>query len=215
LVNQVLNKRDIFNGEIQTVVCWKLDRVSRCLRDGINRLADWCDKGVRVVSVTQQLDFSGATGKLIASVLFAVAEMEQETRRERQAAGIAAAKEEGKYKGRKPGTTKAAPRRAIQLRAKGLSDREIATALGVYFGLSWQAGLVFVATWLIIAIITRISSLSALIATLAIPVFFYTQVGAPWMSAATIIMAILIYWRHRSNIRNILNGNEKSIGQKG
>jgi len=91
----------------------------------------------------------------------------------------------------------------------------VATALGVYFGLSWQAGLVFVATWLIIAAITRISSLSALIATLAIPVFFYTQVGAPWMSAATIIMAILIYWRHRSNIRNMLNGTEKRIGQKG
>ena len=124
-------QRDIFNGEIQTVACWKLDRVSRCLRDGINTLADWCDKGVRVVSVTQQLDFSGATGKLIASVLFAVAEMEQETRRERQAAGIAAAKEQGVYTGRKPGTTKAAPRRAVQLRAKGLSDGEIATALGV------------------------------------------------------------------------------------
>ena len=57
--------------------------------------------------------------------------MKQETRRERQAAGIAAAKEEGKYKGRKPGTTKAVPRRAVQLRAKGLSDGEIATALGV------------------------------------------------------------------------------------
>jgi len=91
----------------------------------------------------------------------------------------------------------------------------VATALGVYLGLSWQAGLVFVATWLIIAAITRISSLSALIATLAIPVFFYTQVGAPWMSAATIIMAILIYWRHRSNIRNMLNSTEKRIGQKG
>jgi len=91
----------------------------------------------------------------------------------------------------------------------------VATALGVYFGLSWQAGLVFVASWLIIALITRISSLSALIATLAIPVFFYTQVDAPWMSAATIVMAILIYWRHRSNIRNMLNGKEKRIGQKG
>ena len=91
----------------------------------------------------------------------------------------------------------------------------VATALGVYLGLNWQAGLVFIATWLIVALITRISSLSALIATLAIPVFFYTQVDAPWMSAATIIMAILIYWRHRSNIRNMLNGNEKRIGQKG
>ena len=73
---------DIFDGAIDTVVCFKLDRLSRTLKDGINVLCDWIDKGIRVVSVTQQLDFSGPTGKLIASVLFAVAEMEQETRRE-------------------------------------------------------------------------------------------------------------------------------------
>ena len=69
----------IFNGEVKTVVVYKLDRLSRSLADGIATLTDWLGKGVRVVSVTQQLDFSGATGKLIAAVLFAVAEMEQET----------------------------------------------------------------------------------------------------------------------------------------
>ena len=99
----------IFNGEVKTVVCWKLDRLSRSLRDGINTLCDWCDRGLRVVSVTQQIDFNGTVGKMIASVLFAVAEMEQETRRERQAAGIEAAKERGVYQGRKPGSTKASP----------------------------------------------------------------------------------------------------------
>ncbi len=123
-------QRDIFNGEIHTVVCWKLDRLSRSLRDGINTLTGWLDKGIRLVSTTQQLDFAGATGKLIASVLFAVAEMEQETRRERQAAGIAVAKEEGKYKGRKSGTTKAKPQRARELRNQGLKIGEIAQALG-------------------------------------------------------------------------------------
>lgn len=68
---------------------------------------------------------------MIASVLFAVAEMEQETRRERQAAGIAVARDEGKYKGRKPKTTKAKPARAQELREKGFNDGEIAKALGV------------------------------------------------------------------------------------
>lgn len=121
----------IFSGEVGTVVCWKLDRLSRKLRDGINTLCDWCERGLRVVSVTQQLDFNGATGKLVASVLFAVAEMEQETRRERQAAGIAVAKEAGKYQGRKSGTTKAKPSRARALRDKGLTHDEIATAMGV------------------------------------------------------------------------------------
>ncbi|HMP06143.1 MAG TPA: recombinase family protein, partial [Lacipirellulaceae bacterium] len=66
----------IFAGEVHTVVVYKLDRLSRSLRDGINTLTDWLGQGVRVVSVTQQLDFSGATGQLVAAVLFAVAQME-------------------------------------------------------------------------------------------------------------------------------------------
>lgn len=101
------------------------------LRDGITTLCEWCDRGLRVVSVTQQIDFNGTISKMIASVLFAVAEMEQETRRERQAAGIAVARDEGKYKGRKAGTTKAKPERARELREKGFNDGEIAKALGV------------------------------------------------------------------------------------
>ncbi|HMO84681.1 MAG TPA: recombinase family protein, partial [Lacipirellulaceae bacterium] len=91
----------------------------------------WLGQGVRVVSVTQQLDFSGATGQLVAAVLFAVAQMEQETRRERQAAGIAAAKAAGVYLGRRPGTTKAKPARAQQLRDRGLTIAEIALSMGV------------------------------------------------------------------------------------
>ena len=122
---------DIFNGTVKTVVVWKLDRLSRSLQDGINTLCEWLNRGVRLVSVTQQLDFAGPTGKLIASVLFAVAEMEQETRRERQAAGIGVAKSNGVYKGRTPGSTVANPKRAKRLRSQGLKDSEIARALGV------------------------------------------------------------------------------------
>lgn len=124
-------QRDIFLGEIDTVVVWRLDRLSRSVRDGINVLADWCDAGVRVVSVTQQIDFNGATGKMLAAVLLGVAEMEQETRRERQQAGIEAARERGVYQGRRPGSTKARPERAAELRANGLTDAETARALGV------------------------------------------------------------------------------------
>lgn len=126
-------QRDIFNGLVKTVVVYKLDRLSRSLRDGIDTLCDWLARGVRLVSVTQQLDFSGPAGKMIAAVLFAVAEMEQSTRRERQAAGIAAAKERGAYPGRKKGAVKAGidPARAVQLRSQGLTQEEIANALGV------------------------------------------------------------------------------------
>ncbi len=118
-------------GDVDTVVVWKLDRLSRNLRDGITTLCDWCERGLRVVSVTQQIDFNGAVGRMLAAVLLGVAEMEQEMRRERQAAGIAAAKERGVYTGRKPGSTKAKPARAMELREQGLKVHEIANALNV------------------------------------------------------------------------------------
>ncbi len=121
----------IFSGEVSGVVVWKLDRLSRSIVDGLNVLADWCDRGIRVVSVTQQLDFNGTMGKMLAAIFFGIAEMEQETRRERQRAGIEAARERGVYAGRKAGTTKAQPARAQRLLKQGLNHTEIARSLGV------------------------------------------------------------------------------------
>ncbi len=121
----------IFAGDIKTVVIWKLDRIARSQCEGINVLSKWCESGVRVVSVTQQIDLSGTVGHLVAGVLFAIAEIELQHSRERQAAGIAVAKKNGVYTGRKQGTTKAKPERARALSAKGLKIAEIATALGV------------------------------------------------------------------------------------
>jgi DNA invertase Pin-like site-specific DNA recombinase len=124
-------QRAIFDGEVDTVVVWKLDRISRRQHEGISLLADWCERGIRVVVVTQQIDLSGAVGRMVASVLFGLAEIELEYRRERQAAGIAVAKRRSVYHGRKKGTTKAKPARARQLRDQGLSVSEIAHALAV------------------------------------------------------------------------------------
>jgi DNA invertase Pin-like site-specific DNA recombinase len=124
-------QQDVFNGKVKTVVVYKLDRLSRSLRDGINVLTDWLDAGIRVVSVTQQLDFSGAAGKLIASVLFAVSEMETETRKERQADGIKAAKAKGVYKGRAKGSSTVDSGRVQELKSQGLKVTEIATSLGI------------------------------------------------------------------------------------
>src|SRR2546426_1573735 len=105
-------QQGIFTGTIKTVVVWKLDRISRRQREGVNLLADWCERGDSVVVITQQLDLSGAVGRLVASVLFGLAEIEHEYRLERQAAGIAVAKRKGRYHGRAKGTTKAQPARA-------------------------------------------------------------------------------------------------------
>jgi len=122
---------DIFDGRIESVICWKLDRLSRRLRDGVNLLADWCERGLKVVVVTQRIELNGAVGRMIAAVMLGLAEIELEFRAERQAAGIKAARSRGVFLGRQPGTTKAKPQRAGELRTKGLNDTEIATALGV------------------------------------------------------------------------------------
>jgi len=121
----------IFAGEIKTVIVWKLDRLARSLRDAMKFLSDWLAKEVRVISTTQQIDMSGVIGQAIAMVFFALAEIELSNIKERQAAGIRAAKARGVYKGRKAGTTNAKPARAKELRAKGLTAAEIAVALGV------------------------------------------------------------------------------------
>lgn len=121
----------VFAGDVDTVIVWKLDRLARDLKDGVNVLADWCQRGIRVVSVTQQIDLSGPVGQMIASVLFGVAAIELQHSKERQAVGIADAKKRGVYTGRKAGTTKAHPARAQALRKQGLTVPEIAQALGV------------------------------------------------------------------------------------
>jgi DNA invertase Pin-like site-specific DNA recombinase len=121
----------IFAGKIQTVVIWKLDRLARSLKEGVNVLADWCQRGVRVISLTQQIDLSGPVGQMIASLLFGIAEIELQHAKERQAIGIALAKKRGVYTGRQPGTTKAPPSRARALKTQGLTVAEIAHALGV------------------------------------------------------------------------------------
>jgi DNA invertase Pin-like site-specific DNA recombinase len=68
---------------------------------------------------------------MVASVLFGLAEVELEYRRERQAAGIRVAQARGVYRGRQRGTTKARPERARAPRERGLTLPEIAKALGV------------------------------------------------------------------------------------
>jgi DNA invertase Pin-like site-specific DNA recombinase len=121
----------VFAGTVKVIVVFKLDRISRRLRDGVDLLCDWIERGVRVVVVTQQIDLSGPVGRMVAAVLLGIAEIELEFRRERQAAGIAVAKKKGVYKGRVVGTFKSNPDRARELQVRGLHVAEIATALGI------------------------------------------------------------------------------------
>ena len=90
----------------------------------------------------------------------------------------------------------------------------VATVLGVLLGLYWPVGLLTIASWLVIAKGFKISSLAALIAILLTPLYvLWLKPGEPVLLAAVIFMGTLLFWRHRSNIRNLLRGEEGSIGK--
>jgi DNA invertase Pin-like site-specific DNA recombinase len=119
-------QKAIAAGEVRTIIVWKLDRISRNLRDGVNVLTDWLDKNVRVVAIAQQIDFSGAIGKMLAAVLLGLAELERDNLRENTRRGLNAARERGVKLG-KPIRIDAAS--VCELRATGLSTVDIATRL--------------------------------------------------------------------------------------
>lgn len=91
----------------------------------------------------------------------------------------------------------------------------VATMLGVLFGWHWAVGLATALTWLVMAKVFKISSLSALVATLLAPLYIYLIMGEvmPVIISAG-IMTLILFIRHRSNIRNLLTGKEGRIGGK-
>ncbi len=56
-------QKAIFDGRVKTVVIWKLNRIARTICEGVNTIADWCNRDVRLVCVTQQVDLSGPIGR--------------------------------------------------------------------------------------------------------------------------------------------------------
>jgi acyl phosphate:glycerol-3-phosphate acyltransferase len=88
----------------------------------------------------------------------------------------------------------------------------VATYLGVLIGLFWPAAIVFGAVWLSVALLTRYSSLSALVAALAAPVFFAVA-GHFALAGAAVIMSVILYLRHTANIGRLLRGEERRIGK--
>ncbi|WP_024299583.1 glycerol-3-phosphate 1-O-acyltransferase PlsY [Methylomicrobium lacus] len=87
----------------------------------------------------------------------------------------------------------------------------VATTIGVLLGYSWFLGLAFVATWLVIYKISKISSLSALIAAVLAPAYAWFIIGSPTLVAASALMTAILLWRHKSNIERLLAGEEASI----
>jgi glycerol-3-phosphate acyltransferase PlsY len=90
----------------------------------------------------------------------------------------------------------------------------VATACGILFGINLILGLATLATWLIVAFFLRYSSLAALAAAAFAPIYFVFVFGFQPMATALSVVCALLIWRHRSNIRNLINGTETRIGKK-
>jgi len=99
----------------------------------------------------------------------------------------------------------------IFLRFKG--GKGVATALGVLLALDVWVGLGALATWMFMAVVFRYSSLSALTAAIGAPIYAFL-LGLPQeLVLACGIMSLLLIWRHKSNIQNLLAGKETKIGK--
>jgi len=90
----------------------------------------------------------------------------------------------------------------------------VATACGILFGINWILGLATLGTWIIVAVFMRYSSLAALAAAVFGPIYFVFLFGFQPMGIALLVVCLLLIWRHRNNIRNLMNGTESRIGSK-
>jgi glycerol-3-phosphate acyltransferase PlsY len=89
----------------------------------------------------------------------------------------------------------------------------VATAAGIVLALHWPLGIVLVAVWLTIAFGFKISSLAALTTAVILPLGLLFLLGPGPEAAAGIVIAALLFWRHRTNIRQLIAGRERTIGQ--
>lgn len=120
----------------ETLVVTRIDRLARSMRDLQVIVATLKDKDAHLAATEQPLDTSTAAGKAFFDMLGVFAEFETNLRRERQAEGIAAAKQRGAYRGRPPRIDMDAIRHRL---ATGLSPTQIARELGVSRGTVYKA----------------------------------------------------------------------------
>ena len=100
----------------------------------------------------------------------------------------------------------------VWLNFKG--GKGVAVYIGVLIGLFWPAAVLFCVVWLAVAVISRYSSLSALVASVVTPIFLW-WFGHPALAVLFAVMTLLLLWAHRENIARLQAGTEGRIGQKG
>ena len=89
----------------------------------------------------------------------------------------------------------------------------VATALGVLLAMAPHLGAAVLATWLVVAGVSRYSSLAALVASVLAPGYAWVLSGGRGVVGAVALMAVLLVWRHRANIRRLVAGEEGRIGR--
>jgi glycerol-3-phosphate acyltransferase PlsY len=89
----------------------------------------------------------------------------------------------------------------------------VATYIGVLLALNWIVGLIFCATWLLIAFAQRYSSLAALTAAATAPIFAYVMSGTE-LAAAAVVLSVILTMRHSTNIQRLIKGTEPRIGSE-
>jgi len=90
----------------------------------------------------------------------------------------------------------------------------VATALGVQLGLYWPIGLSVAVLWLFVAKVLKISSLSALVSMALAPLIVWFFWPEPVLIWTQVLISLILFWRHRNNIRNLLSGAEGRIGDE-
>ncbi|MCC6198285.1 MAG: glycerol-3-phosphate 1-O-acyltransferase PlsY [Burkholderiales bacterium] len=89
----------------------------------------------------------------------------------------------------------------------------VATTAGIVLALHWPLGLVLFVVWAIMAFGFKISSLAALTAALILPLGAFWFLGNTLSAWAMLVVALLLFWRHRANIAQLLAGKERTIGR--
>ena len=89
----------------------------------------------------------------------------------------------------------------------------MATSAGIVLALHWPLGVLLAVIWLTMAYGFKISSLAALTVAMLMPLGMFYVKGADLVAWAMVPIALLLFWRHRENIRQLITGQERTIGQ--
>lgn len=90
----------------------------------------------------------------------------------------------------------------------------VATSFGAIFGIAWLAGLLTLTTWLAVSLIFRMSSVAALVSLLLVPLYIWITTKSMPLVICSIVIAVLVYIRHKANIARIIKGDEPRITGK-